>query len=35
MVETGTRNERAISSVVKPQIVRSVSATCASDASAG
>ena len=35
IVGTGTRNARAISSVVRPQIVRSVSATCASRASAG
>ena len=35
MVGSGTRNARAISSVVRPPSVRSVSATCASSASAG
>ena len=35
IVASGTRNARAISSVVRPPSVRSVSATCASSASAG
>src|SRR4051794_20077706 len=35
IVASGTRNARAISSVVRPPSVRSVSATCASVASAG
>ena len=35
MVGSGTRNARAISSVPSPPSVRSVSATCASSASAG
>ena len=35
IVGSGTRNARAISSVVRPPSVRSVSATCASSASAG
>ena len=35
IVASGTRNARAISSVVSPPSVRSVSATCASSASAG
>ena len=35
MVASGTRNAAAISAVVSPQSSRSVSATCASRASAG
>jgi len=35
MVSAGTRNELAISSVPSPATARSVSATCASGASAG
>ena len=35
IVASGTRNARAISAVVSPPSVRSVSATCASVASAG